>query len=491
MASDGKTTAIRDQQQPHFLVLPCPVQGHINPMLQFCKRLKQEGARVTLVATRFCFNNTFQNLPSSIAIDTFSDGFDKGGVEEAESFKAYFDTFEEVGSETLGELIEKLASSGNKADGIVYDSFMPWVVGVAKRFRLSCASFLTQSLAISSVYYHLQKKKLDIMKMEKEIQLPGLPLLEPDKDLPSLVFAHQAHPVLFDVLLAQFSNLDEVDWILCNTFDELEKEVADWLKTIWPKLRTVGPTVPSMFLDKRLKEDEDYGLNLCKNEDSCLKWLDDKPKGSVVYVSFGSMSNIKETQMGELAYGLRDCDSFFLWVVRDYEESKLPKDFEKKSEKGLVVSWCPQLKVLSNEAVGCFLTHSGWNSTLEALCMGVPMVAVPQWTDQSLNAKNVKDVWKMGMRAQACEDGIVKRETLKSCIKEVMESEIGKEMKRNAIPWKASASKATDEGGSSQKHIQEFVESHHHKFVGMDKTESSSVTNCVKDLSCPKPDLLA
>ncbi|KAI9104300.1 hypothetical protein K1719_022872 [Acacia pycnantha] len=180
------------------------------------------------------------------------------------------------------------------------------------------------------------------------------------------------------------------------------------------------------------------------------------------------MSNIKETQMGELAYGLGDCDSFFSWVVRDYEESKLPKDFEKKSKKGLAVSWCPQLKVLAHEAVGCFLTHSGWNSTLEALY-----------------------VWKLGMRAKACEDGIVKRETLKSCIKEVMESEIGKDMKRNAIPWKVSASKVIDEGGSSQKHIQEFVESHHHKFVEMDKTESSSVTNCVNDLSCPKPDLLA
>ncbi|XP_028784228.1 UDP-glycosyltransferase 74E2-like [Neltuma alba] len=323
------------------------------------------------------------------------------------------------------------------------------------------------------------------MKMEMEIQLPGMPLLEP-KDLSSLVFAHQTHPDLFDVLLAQFSNIDEVDWILCNTFYELEKEVADWLKTIWPKLRAVGPTVPSMLPDKRLKEDEDYGFNLCKNEDCCLKWLDDKPKGSVVYVSFGSMSNIKENQMQELAWGLKHRGYFFLWVVREYEESKLPKDFEKRSEKGLVVSWCPQLKVLSHESVGCFLTHSGWNSTLEALCAGVPMVAVPQWTDQSLNAKNVRDVWKMGMRAEAGEDGIVKRETLKNCIKEVMESEIGKEMKRNAIPWKVSASEAIDEGGSSQKQIREFVESHK-KVMEMDKTddESSRVTNRIVLSACP------
>ena len=82
--------------------------------------------------------------------------------------------------------------------------------------------------------------------------------------------------------------------------------------------------------------------------------------------------------MEELAYGLRDSNSYFLWVVRASEETKLPTNFAKKSENGLVVTWCSQLKVLAHEAVGCFVTQYGWNSTLETLSIGVPTIAMPQ-----------------------------------------------------------------------------------------------------------------
>ncbi|KAF7832932.1 UDP-glucosyltransferase [Senna tora] len=113
-----------------------------------------------------------------------------------------------------------------------------------------------------------------------------------------------------------------------------------------------------------------------RNDEACMKWLNEKPKRSVVYVSFGSLANLSENQMEEMAWGLRESQCFLLWVVRESEESKLPKDFTKmtSSEKGIIVTWCPQLQVLSHEAVGCFVTHCGWNSTLEALCLGVPMV---------------------------------------------------------------------------------------------------------------------
>ncbi|KAG5589096.1 hypothetical protein H5410_039610 [Solanum commersonii] len=116
--------------------------------------------------------------------------------------------------------------------------------------------------------------------------------------------------------------------------------------------------------------------------------------------------------MEELAWGLKNSNNF-LWVVRSTEESKLPKNFleELTIEKGLVVSWCPQLQqVLEHESMGCFLMHCGWNSILEAISLGVPMVTIPQWTDQPTNAKLVKDVWKIGVRAKQDEKGIVRRE---------------------------------------------------------------------------------
>src|ERR1044072_5734578 len=107
----------------------------------------------------------------------------------------------------------------------------------------------------------------------------------------------------------------------------------------WSKFRTIGPCIPSMFLDKGIKDDGDYDVGEFTSEEYCITWLNDKPKGSVVYVSVGSMAVLSEEQTEEIAYGLRDSGSYFIWVVRDSEQTKIPKDFEKKSKKGLVVTW--------------------------------------------------------------------------------------------------------------------------------------------------------
>ena len=142
--------------------------------------------------------------------------------------------------------------------------------------------------------------------------------------------------------------------------------------------------------------------------------------------------------MEEVAWGLRRSNAYFLMVVEESQQAKLPQNFKEETvEEGLVVSWCPQLKVLAHRVIGCFLTNGGWNSTLEALSLGVPMVVAPLWTDQPTNAKLVEDVWGIGLRARADDKGIVRKEVLEDCIGKVMGS--------------------VDEGGSSDKCIDEFV----------------------------------
>lgn len=223
-------------------------------------------------------------------------------------------------------------------------------------------------------------------------------------------------------------------------------------------VKTIGPTIPSVYLDKRLAEDKNYGVNIFKPADTCMEWLQQHPPKSVIYVSFGSMATLEEQQMKELAISLNLTDKHFLWVVRSSEESKLPNNFAREmSEKGLIVSWCPQLEVLAHDAIGCFVTHCGWNSTLEALSLGVPMVAMPWWSDQSTNAKFVMDIWKMGIRACPDERNIVSHEEIVRCVKLVMEGERGEEMRENARKWKELGRGAVDEGGSSDRNIQEFV----------------------------------
>ncbi|MCL7046238.1 hypothetical protein MKW94_015463 [Papaver nudicaule] len=163
--------------------------------------------------------------------------------------------------------------------------------------------------------------------------------------------------------------------------------------------------------------------------------------------------------MEEIAWGIRNSNYNFLWVVRASEEDKLPKNFvEETSEKGLVTRWCRQLEVLAHKAVGCFVTHCGWNSTLEGVSLGVPMVAMPQWTDQTTNAKCIEDVWRVGIRARTDDDkGMVDRQKVEESIKEVMEGERRQEIKKNAITLQDFAVEAVDEGGSSDMNIDEFV----------------------------------
>ncbi|KAL7247090.1 hypothetical protein ACSBR2_002076 [Camellia fascicularis] len=214
-----------------------------------------------------------------------------------------------------------------------------------------------------------------------------------------------------------------------------------------------------MYLDKRLQDDKEYGFSIFNPKiDACKKWLDQRSNGSVVYVSFGSLAQLGVDQMEEIAWSLKNSNYYFLWVVKATEQPKLPKNFMAETVlNGLVVSWCPQLDVLAHRAIGGFVTHSGWNSTLEALSLGVPMVAMPQWTDQTTNAKYVMDVWGMGVRAQCDERGMVRREEVEGCIREVMEGERWKEIRRNATKWGELEIEAVDEGGSSDKNIDEFV----------------------------------
>lgn len=172
------------------------------------------------------------------------------------------------------------------------------------------------------------------------------------------------------------------------------------------------------------------------------------------------MASLSSDQTNELTSTLANTKYSFLWVVRASEVAKLPKDFVQETQaKGLVVTWCNQLEVLTHDAIGCFLTHCGWNSTTESIALSVPMVCMPQWTDQTTNAKYIEDVWGIGVRARV-EDGsgVVKREELERRIREVMEGERREEIRRNAGKWKELAKEAVSEGGSSDKNIVDFIE---------------------------------
>lgn len=278
-------------------------------------------------------------------------------------------------------------------------------------------------------------------------------------DMPTFLGDTRFPPCFRELLVNQFLGLDTADHVLVNSFYDLEPQEADYLASTW-RAKMVGPTVPSAFLDNRLPDDVSYGIHLHAPMAAESKaWLDAQQAGSVLYVSFGSMASLSPEQMGEIADGLYGSGKPFLWVVRATETAKVPRGFADRAQatRGLLVSWCPQLEVLAHPAVGCFFTHCGWNSTVEALSAGVPMVAMPDWSDQTTNAKYIQDVWRVGVRVRPDGRGVVRSEEVERCVRDVMEGEMGEEFRARASHWSSKARKAMGEGGSSDVAISNFL----------------------------------
>ncbi|KAI3927254.1 hypothetical protein MKX01_036616 [Papaver californicum] len=445
--------------ESHVLVLPFPVQSHINPMIQFSKSLASKGLRVTL-ATTFLLTTSMHAESGPIRIESLCNDINGGGdsiAKETESHGDRMKRYKEVGAKDLQKLIEKQSSFGYPVKCLLYDSVIPWASNVAKELGLVGAAFYTQSCSVNAIYYSVYKGLIPTPIEDPTVAVPGLPVIEAEH-LPSFVYKIDSYPHTLNLVLNQFENMGDADWHFLNTFDKLEDEVVNWLAKQSPtRMMAIGPTVP--FPDNSMESNNSYGLDLFALEsDAYMKWLDTKEVASVVYASFGSLASLSEDQMVEICWALKDCNYNFLWVVRELEEGKLPDKFvEETMEMGLVVRWCRQLQVLAHKSIGCFVTHGGWNSTLEGLSSGVPMVAVNQSADQPTNAKFIQDVWRVGVRAKGNEDGIVVRQGLENCIREVMEGDRKDEMKRNAVKWKELAKEAVDENGSSHNNIEEFV----------------------------------
>ncbi|XP_031475789.1 UDP-glycosyltransferase 75C1-like [Nymphaea colorata] len=479
----------------HVVIVSFPAPGHINPTLQFAKVLLQRGIQITFGTTvqaqAYIASST---TTDGISFATVSDGFDsEADVNNSEPH--YPRRYERYGSASLAELIRSLTASGHPVDCVAFNFLLPWAARVAHEHGIPSALIWPQPVSVLALYYHyLFTCPESFADLSKEIQLPCLPPLVTE-DLPSFFLPGNTHPHAIPMLREMFDNIHEnkCGWAFTNSFDALEEDVIASLREHKINATGIGPLIPSLTpktIKQAVKEagkkeeiacngahekpaisnDQNAASEEKKPEPSeqdnkpkkseLVEWLDAKPAGSVVYVSFGSIADVKSLQIDELAAGLMGIDHPFVWVIRppaDYPG--FPAGFEDVVEKrGMVVRWCAQVEVLNHPAVGGFVTHSGWNSTLEGLVSGKPMVCVPQWSDQATNAKIVSHKWKTGLRGRKNDKGVIEREEFKRCVGLLMGEESGKEMRENAAKYKELAKLAIQEGGSSDLNIKAFIE---------------------------------
>lgn len=473
----------------HVLLVSFPGHGHVNPLLRLGKLLASKGFFLTLITPesfgkqmRKASNLTYEPSPVGdgfIRFEFFEDGWDEDDPRR-QDIEQYMGQLELIGKQVIPKIIKKSAEEDRPVSCLINNPFIPWASDVAESLGIPSAMLWVQSCACFAAYYHYFHGLVPFpneKEPEIDVQLPCMPLLKHD-EVPSFLHPSTPHSCFRRAILGQYNNLGKPFCILLDTFHELEKEIIDYMAKICP-IKTVGPL---------FKNPKAPTLTV---GDDCIDWLDKKPPSSVVYISFGTIVYLKQEQVEEIAYALLKSGVSFLWVMKPPAENsgveivELPDGFlENVGDNGKVVQWSPQEKVLAHPSVACFLTHCGWNSTMESLASGVPVITFPQWGDQVTDAVYLCDVFKTGLRLcrGEAENRIISREEVEKCLLEATAGPKAAELKENALKWKKEAEKAVADGGSSDRNIQAFVDEVRRRSVEITTGSKSKTVHGVAEL---------
>uniref|UniRef100_A0A0E0HHV7 Glycosyltransferase n=1 Tax=Oryza nivara TaxID=4536 RepID=A0A0E0HHV7_ORYNI len=460
--------------EPHVLLVSFPMQGHVNPLLRLGRRLAATGLLVTFTTVRLAAaGGRLRDVPEDgacadvglgrLRFEYLRDDDDDGDGDEL-SPNDMLSHVTAVGPSALAEFIDGQADAGRPVTYVVNNIFVPWALDVAAGMGIPCAMLWIQPCSVLSIYYHFYESPEAFPTAadpDVPVELPGLPVMAMD-ELPFMVRPEYAQCLWGDTLRAQVGAIKRtVSWVLVNSFYELERSAVDALRVhTTVKLAPIGPLLEHGHDNGGGDDDAPAPALGAEDNDRCVAWLDAQPPRSVVYVAFGSLVNIGRDETAAVAEGLVATGRPFLWVVRDDSRDLVPEAVLAAcrgagGDKACkITAWCPQGRVLAHGAVGCFVTHCGWNSIMEALAAGVPVVGYPWWSDQFANAKFLVEDYKVGVRLPAPVTG----GEFRACVDRVMSGPEAAVIRKRAMHWKHEAAAAVADGGSSDRSLQDFVD---------------------------------
>ncbi|XP_023875938.1 UDP-glycosyltransferase 88A1 [Quercus suber] len=369
-------------------------------------------------------------------------------------------------------------SKTHNVKALIMDYFCSYALSVASNLNLPGYFFFTSGAAALNYFLFHPTIHKNTTKSLKDLNtlliVPGVSPI-PSSDMPKPLL--DRNDKAYEFFLNSSITMAKSAGIITNTFESLEPKAIQALSE--GLCVPDGPTPPIYCIGPLIaKNNERSGT---QNEDEavpeCLSWLDSQPSQSVVFLCFGSLGLFSIEQLKEIALGLEKSDQRFLWVVRNPPSEKhglavsaqpdpdldslLPEGFlDRTKERGLVVkSWAPQLAVLNHGSVGGFVTHCGWNSVLEAVCAGVPMVAWPLYAEQRFNRVVLVEDVKIALSMMESEDGFVSATEVEKRVRELMDSESGNSIRERTLAMKDGAKAALIEGGSSRVALTKLVES--------------------------------
>ncbi|KAF7811008.1 scopoletin glucosyltransferase-like [Senna tora] len=462
----------------HIFFFPFLAQGHIIPMIDIAKLFASRGIKITIITTPLNLPHLTTSLETHkshghiITIKTIPFPSQEAGLpqgcENADTIPSpslYSNFFN--ATKLLQQPLEQLLLEDHP-DCLIAGHFYPWATDSAAKFGIprivfhgmgSFALCVIESLNLYQPYKNVSSDSDPFVIPN----LPGKEIRMTRMVLPDYIKNNDDN--FFPRLLKEVRESEEKSFgVIVNSFYELDGVYADhYKKVLKRKAWLIGPV---SLCNRDIKEKASRGKQASIDEHECLKWLDSKKPNSVVYVCFGTRTNFLEHQLKEIAMGLEGSGQNFIWVVKRSREEEddewLPEGFEKRMEgKGLIIrGWAPQVLILDHEAVGGFVTHCGWNSTMEGISAGVPMVTWPVSGEQFYNEKFVVEVVGIGVAvgvkkfAMMVGDSIEK-DAIEKAVKEIVEAE---ERRNKARKLGKMAREAVEGGASSYSHLDSLIQ---------------------------------
>ncbi|KAK3194650.1 hypothetical protein Dsin_025960 [Dipteronia sinensis] len=468
------------RKTPHVAILPSPGMGHLIPLLELAKRLvHHHDFSITFVIPTDgpptkAQKSTLDSLPTAIDY-VFLPPVDLKDLPEATKMETLISLTVARSIPSFRDAMKKLVAT-TKLVALVVDLFATDGFDVAKEFNVSPYVFFPSTAMALSLFLYLEELdrtvSCEYRDMTEPVRIPGCvpihgsELLEPLQDRKDEAYKWVRHHA---------KNYRLAEGIMVNSFMELEGGALKSLQKEEPGKPPVYPVGPLVKMGSNSRTDDDV---------ECLKWLDDQPHSSVLFVSFGSGGTLSFNQITELAYGLEMSEQRFLWVIRSPNDKAanatyftvhsnnddfdfLPNGFlERTKGRGLVVpSWAPQAQVLSHGSTGGFLTHCGWNSVLESVVNGVPLIAWPLYAEQKMNATMLTEDIELALRPKQSENGLFGRVEIARIVKGLMEGEEGKRVRNCMKDLKNAAAKVLSDDGSSTKSLAEVAQKLKQKLI--------------------------
>ncbi|XP_052478886.1 7-deoxyloganetic acid glucosyltransferase isoform X8 [Gossypium raimondii] len=463
---------------PHVLIFPLPIQGHINSMIKLAELLAIAGFKLTFLNSHHNherlvkFNNIaahFERYPG-FEFKTITDGLP---LDHPRAGSWFLDMFEDTMEPKMKQsLREVLVNSSPPVDCIIADGLLGFALDVAKEVGIPIIFFCTSSPCSFWVYYSIpdiiQVGELPINGSEDMDRLittvPGMETYLRCRDLPTYCRKLDFEDSIMKLVVKQTRKSLQADALILNTAEELDGPILSQIRTKCPRVYAVGPLHAQLNTRLNAKHGESYdhiSNTLWEVDKSCIFWLNKQPNRSVIYVSFVSITSMSREQLVELWYGLLNSKTKFLLVVRP--DSVIGKDgegedvvmelMEKSKDRGYIVNCAPQEAVLNHPAIGGFFTHNGWNSTLESVVAGVPMICWPQFADQHVNSRVVSEVWKIGLDMKdVCDSKMVEK-----MVNDVMVDR-KEEFAKSASEMAKVTNQCVNVGGSSYSNLDHLIE---------------------------------